>query len=180
MSEVLTFLGVAIAALIGGSGITGALAALLDFTKRGRLRRRIDKGVTLHDLLPEGSPERNALAYAIALDAARLGALSAVGVKNATLDRLPLFIGSGITYLVAMTIVALTIPSEYARGFVLGANGGFTWRISIVVFGLATAVGAAIAIKVVKPNGIGKRRRDWVNAVISGTDPHDATKNAQE
>jgi hypothetical protein len=177
MAQMWGFLGVVVVALIGGGGVTGLLAGVFDLSKRNRLRRRVERASELRKLLPDGSPERGAIQHAVALDATRLAALSAVGTRRALADAIPTLITVG--FVLVLVLVAAGV------GLVRGLDEGYVDRDVFEGLGLpgaaaiASLVGAFIAFLFL-PRSASARRRVWVEHVVDGADPAEETKAQAE
>jgi hypothetical protein len=65
-----------VVALLGGAGLTGIIAAATQWTRRARLRSRIEQNTTLAKLLPDNSSGQRALEAAAQSDAVDLAALT--------------------------------------------------------------------------------------------------------
>lgn len=73
------FLGVALASLLGSTGLAGLLGGGLELSRGARLRREINKSISLLERLSPGSPAHNALSYRVEEDTIWL---SAAGMKS--------------------------------------------------------------------------------------------------
>lgn len=165
--EVWTFIGVAVTALLGGSGFAGLAAGGIEFSRRNRLRRRAVKAVELRDLLSVGTPERAALDYAIAVDSVRLSAISAIGLRERSRRNFPLFSIVAMLYLAILAVVLSFLPvsaPEIFRATIGVRPALITALVGALVGLLAVALAAG-------PANTAERRKKWERAVLLGLDP---------
>ena len=163
--EWLAFVGVALGAVIGGTGLIGAFAGAVELSARGRLRRRVSRAQELVPALRDDSNARAALTHAAELDAIRLAALSVVtrrraprplvGLTFAVMSSLALVLSPGYT-LVADRVTTV-VADQGPRPLILTA---------LLVFVL---VGMIVAMSDVWGHrSLYERRRDWVRDVVAG------------
>lgn len=174
--EVWAFIGVAITAVVGGSGIAGVLTGAVELSQRNRLRRRAEKLLALADLLPEKSSQRRAVEHAAAVDATRLAALSVV-----ELDPRLRFLGSasaGVTvaYVVLAILFATANPKGFLRSFAIGGFGvvGNFSSFQLAAFLCGFALLLAVVVVWAFSNAVRERRARYVREVLDGRDPRDA------
>jgi hypothetical protein len=179
--EVWAFIGVAITAVVGGSGIAGVLTGAVELSQRNRLRRRAEKALALAELLSEKSSERQAVEHAAAVDATRLAALSAV-----ELNPLIRYVGAAsafvtVGYVVLVFAFLATNPKGLARVVAagsLGAASSLTYGQFILIMA-ALSVILAIVAGWAFSNASRERRARFVREVLDGRDPKDAATSSR-
>lgn len=165
--EAWTFIGVAVTALLGGSGVAGLAASGIDLSRRNRLRRRAVKAVELRNLLSPGTPERAALDYAIAVDSVRSSAISAIGLRDPFRRQVRLLPLVGMLYLAMLAIVLSFLPVSVPEIFraTIGVRPALITALAGALVGLlAVALTAG-------PANTANRRKKWERAVLRGSDP---------
>ena len=168
-SEVLTFIATIAAAVIGGSGIAGLVAGGVELGKRSRFRRRVEKGVVIRNLLTPGSPERAAMDHAIAADAARLAALSVVGIGGfLDVHRSVLVMIGGLVVSVFSAVVGVNLEAWQAN------PSSFPLPVFVALVVLSVAGGAGYSFLV--SDGPGPQRRSYVRQILAGKSSRDAMK----
>jgi hypothetical protein len=167
-SEVLTFFAALAAAVIGGSGIAGLVAGGAELGKRSRLRRRVEKGIVIRDLLAQESPERAAMDHAIAADAARLAALSVVGIGGFLDVHRPLLIMSGGFVVSALaTVVGLNLEAWQSKPSLV--------PVPVVIALVVVSIGVGTGLSLLVSDGPGPRRRSYVREILDGKASREAT-----
>lgn len=177
--EVWTLIGVAITAIVGGSGIAGVLVAAVELSQRNRLQRRSEKALALAQLLPKKSVERRALEYAAALDATRLAALSVVGLPVLVRPVFFTTLAAAGLYLVAGAVMALANSYGIARRYVpLGTFGNLSLVQALILWACFLVVLAGVMSWAIF-NGIRDRRERYVREVLNGADPRGSVSPRQ-
>lgn len=177
MEELLVFVGVAITAAIGGSGVVGALVGAVELSRRGRLRRRVARAAELREKFPAGAPGRLALARAAELDAVRLASLSAVTRRAVNVAAVVGVVVGSVTFL-AVVGLGVFVNREVAAELFAGDNVGALILAGTTAGAVVATVLAGLEVKGILWLSLRDRRRRWVDAVLDGKTTSEADQIA--
>lgn len=175
--DALGFIGVAITAVVGGSGIAGVLSGAVELSQRNRLRKRGEKTVSLAKLLPVRSPERTALEHAVAIDAAKLSALSVIQLAL----RVRLWILA--TVVVFVLVLAGLVISALSSPILFHAMAGWSASTGLPPlqrssFFAGVLIGVTGALFLLQSALLALRRDAYVEAVLAGDTSRQALEKA--
>jgi len=148
---------------LGSTGLAGLLTGGLQLTKRGRLRKSIERSQQVRALLPDIAPAAAAVQQAIEADAMRLAALTLVGFPKST-TRLLRF---SYVYVVVLTGFALAVEATAASDGAPARDPLVLDYVAIIEFLIAIAA-FILAITATLAAMLRQRRDAFVAMVQSG------------
>lgn len=168
VGDLLAFLGVALAAAIGGSGLGGLLADVTSWSKRARLRRHVLKAHELRAISPEGSQARALLTRAVEIDSARLASLSIVVAR----PRRPAIVAYSISIALVLLVVLAAPYLNNWDNFRSSVAPVTPERVILTVLLAATATSMIVAQILSRSKGsLGRRRASWVAQALGDDGP---------